>query len=458
MTRLRTPRFERAAFTALILLPFVAACSGGNHGPVEGKDGGPKRREAARVRTAPIEQREMVRTLSTTTVVESEREIKIYPRTAGVVTDVHVEEGDRVEANALLATLDRRRTRGLVEEAQVQKVEAEDGVRKADIQKSEAEARIAQMQLKWEQACRDYDRNEKAALISQQALDNLRVLRDSAKNDWESSKLASDRAAVEAKASRTALEKAELALKRVELDDSYMLITAPFGGVIASRSMRVGDAVGPASAVFVLTDVSNLRAVFHRPQRELALFLHAVPENGDGKTRPPSPLEIRVVAEALPGVVFRGDLHLVSPSIDAASGSFRVTVKLGPPLEGAAESRLLPGMLVRLEIITDRHPEALVVPKRALRREGEQNLLFVVDANKVKRIEVEEGFADDASVEVHAKEQGALVAGAHVVVVGNRELEDGAEIIEEGAAAPVPAPATEELKTTGQADAAPGKG
>jgi membrane fusion protein (multidrug efflux system) len=246
--------------------------------------------------------------------------------------------------------------------------------------------------------------------------------------------LAAQRAEVEAQSARTSLDKSKLEFERAQLDDSFMSITAPFAGVIATRSIKVGDSVSPSAPAFVLTDAQNLRAVFYRPQREFSRFLEiskAISKaKSDGALGSETILEIRVIAEALPDVVFRGDLQITSPSIDPQSGSFRVTVRLGPPIQGPPEAALLPGMLVRIEVITERHPHALVLPKRALRREGEQNLVFVVVDGKVKRLEVKEGFSDDTSVEVSAKD-GAVASGMHVVVVGNRELEDGAEVEEE---------------------------
>jgi membrane fusion protein (multidrug efflux system) len=184
--------------------------------------------------------------------------------------------------------------------------------------------------------------------------------------------------------------------------------------------------------------------VFYRPQREFARFLEiskAISKaRSDGGVGTDSILEIRAIAEALPDVVFRGELQITSPSIDPQSGSFRVTVRLGQPISGAPDATLLPGMLVRIEVVTERHRNALVLPKRALRREGEQNLVFVIEDGKARRLEIEEGFSDDASVEVRPRTAGALVAGARVIVVGNRELEDGAEVVEEGAPTPADAP------------------
>jgi multidrug efflux pump subunit AcrA (membrane-fusion protein) len=95
-------------------------------------------------------------------------------------------------------------------------------------------------------------------------------------------------------------------------------------------------------------------------------------------------------------------------------------------------------MLVKLSIVTDRHPGALVVPKRALRREGEANLIFVVREGHARRVEVEEGYGGDDDVEILPRNGVALVAGEPVVVVGNRELEDGAEVELEAASGEKP--------------------
>jgi multidrug efflux pump subunit AcrA (membrane-fusion protein) len=95
----------------------------------------------------------------------------------------------------------------------------------------------------------------------------------------------------------------------------------------------------------------------------------------------------------------------------------------GPDADGGAQ--LLPGMLVRLQIITQRHADALVVPKRAVRREGDQAYLFAESGGEVRRVEFDEGFTDDDDVEVLPLQGFTLEAGDAVVVIGNRELEDG---------------------------------
>jgi membrane fusion protein (multidrug efflux system) len=215
---------------------------------------------------------------------------------------------------------------------------------------------------------------------------------------------------------------------------------------VAERFCNVGDTCGRpfessgsrSEAAFVLTDPDRLRAVFYRPQRELPLFRADGAQNGGGAAE----LELRVIAEALPGKTFRGVIERIAPTIDPRSGNFRVVARLDPlPVaESQAGSeddatpaarnadRLLPGMLVRLAIVTERRPEALVVHKRAIQREGDTSLVYLVRDGKAVRVVVEEGLSDEERVEIKPLDGASVAAGEVVVLVGQRDLEDGAEV------------------------------
>ncbi|MCA9001333.1 MAG: hypothetical protein KDB61_05385, partial [Planctomycetes bacterium] len=105
-----------------------------------------------------------------------------------------------------------------------------------------------------------------------------------------------------------------------------------------------------------------------------------------------------------------------------------VTIALEQPAADDARPPLLPGMMVRLFIITERHPEALVVQKRALRREGDRRHIFVVREGVAQRVNVEEGLLGELDVEIFPPDGSDLVVGDQVVVVGGRDLEDGARV------------------------------
>jgi RND family efflux transporter MFP subunit len=412
---------------ALLALPGCRQSSADEGDEPSAEEAGPlsgaRRRERPRVRLTDLEQREMTDVLETTSKVESELEIEIFPRVSGTVLDVLAEEGDRVAAGQALCVLDDRDELLAVRDAEVGLDEARNAAEQATLAVEEALARVESAELASNQAQRDYDRNLRLAEdegianpLSEQALETSRLARDNAASELRQAGIAHRQSELANAAAKTAVARAEVALERARVVHSYMRVTAPFAGIVAQRSVRVGDTVSAAAAAFVLTDTENLRSVFYRPQEELVLF--------EGRRDDRGPLEFTATTEAYPGRTFLGEVVRISPTIDADSGQFRVTAKFRTRDE-SGQARLVPGMLVRMRIVTDRHPEALVVPKRALRREGNEHFVLVVADDVARRVAVEPGFDDDDTIEVIPAEEGALAVGDAVVLVGSRDIEDG---------------------------------
>lgn len=455
---LRQRRLPRLARGLVLILALASACNRSTQNAAEENFGASKKREAARVLVEALQRREMVRRLETTTRVESESQVQVFPRAAGVVVELHVEEGESVSAGQVLAKLDDRDAQLRLDDARSSLADARANGPRLDLATRESAARADGAQRAAEQAERDHDRNlaiskggpDTPKLISTKDLDASSLALDRARADLATALLAHERARVEQQNGSHAVVRAEVAVARAELELSYTTITAPVAGVIAERNIKLGDTVTLGAAAFALTDLARLRAVFFRPQRELELFASALGAAGAGNYPDASgtraELELIATAEALPGKTFGGRIERVAPTIDAASGNFRVTAKLEPVArEGGA--RLLPGMLVRLEIITERRPDSLVAPKRSIKREGDRSTLQIVVNGRAKSVEVSEGFSDDQWVEVSARGAWALEAGQLVVVVGNRDLEDGGEVLAiDATGARVSAPATGESK------------
>lgn len=432
----------RSAACALLLVSLVA-CSKSPSGPGSSaiEAATLKRRDPARVRVEPVVSREMLRVLETTTRVESENQVEVMPRSSGLVTQVLVEEGSPVKEGEILARLDAREFAIAVADAEVALEDARAAEPRLDLARREAEAKLATAQRSYEQVQRDFERNEAIAraspglpaLLSPKDLDASRLSRDNALAEAKNAELAVERARLDQENAKTTARRAELTLERARLNLANMDITAPFAGILAARGIRVGDTVSASTSAFTLTDLAHLRAVFYRPQRELGLFLRnqtrsegTAAKPGDGPRA--AEVELFASAEALPGRRFRGTIERIAPTIDPQSGNFRVTAALDGAAEGEPGPLLLPGMLVRLEIITERHANALVIPKRALRREGDSNMVFVVRDGKAVRVGIREGLADNESLEVTPLAGARLEAGDSVVVVGNRDLEDGSEV------------------------------
>ncbi|MEM9382069.1 MAG: efflux RND transporter periplasmic adaptor subunit [Planctomycetota bacterium] len=390
---------------------------------------GLKRAQATKVLTTPLGQREMVRLITTTVTAESETEIQVFPRTAGMVQKVLVEEGDRVRKDDVLLELDPREFQAALDEARIALREAEDAKRNLQLTLDETVAMIERAQLTYDQSKRELERKEDASnVISRNDLDLLRLSVSTNKADLAAQEIASEKARAALASQEIAIERAQLQIARAELDLSFTKVVAPFDGVIARRDVRIGDLVSNAASVFVLTDMDNVRAVVSRAQRELSFFREAeerARKASDGDASGREALDIVIEPEALPGSRYTGRILFVSPTIDPTSGQFRVTIGVDQPGAGDPRRPVLPGMLLRVRIVTERHPDALVVPKRALLREGDSYFVFVVEDEAARRVRVREGFTDDEEVEVIPETEGSLQAGGAIVVVGNRELDDG---------------------------------
>jgi membrane fusion protein (multidrug efflux system) len=415
--------------------------------------GGVKEREIPPIRVAVIENREMVQILETTSKLESEGEVDLFPRLPGEAIEVLAEEGDQVRHGQVLARLDDRDEVLSVKDAEVALQEAMDRQVLALLTIEDAEAQITKTAWAAAQAERDYQRDvelfeatDVASPLSKQALEAKLLERDNAMHEKAQCELTKRRSKVEEQQAQTAIARAEVALDIAEHNLTKKKIIAPFDGVIALRNIRVGDSVGTGEAAYVLTDTATLRAVFSRPQEELSLFTRG----GGGQTNGEAHLSLTATAEAYPGQQFQGWVDRISPTIDADSGQFRVTARLAAP-EEASGVRLLPGMLIRMQIVTDRHADALVVPKRALRREGERRFVLLIEDQGggdhiVRRVNVLEGFEDEQNVEVTPVEAQALTAGDRIVFVGSRDLIDGDPVrVDDGGAdgRPAEGPGTE---------------
>lgn len=428
------PASYRRAPGILALLPLLlCACSievgqGGSSGEGDSTFEGLERSTAPRVLTAPLVQREMVRALSTTVNAESEQEIQIFPRISGVVTAVAVEEGDVVAAGAPLMELDARELEAALAESRIALREAEDGKRNLELSVDEAKARLESAQLRFDQSSRELERKEDAGegIISRNELDQLRLTVATNRADRDAAKITESKAEAALTSQEITIERAALQVSKAELNRSFASVEAPFAGVIASRTVRVGDLASTASVAFTLTDPENVRAVVSRSQREL-VFFRGAEQRAQRATNvgDEAALDIEIAPEALPGLTYTGRIQFVSPTIDPASGQFRVTIGVEQPEAGDERPPILPGMLLRIRIVTERHPDALVIPKRGLLREGDSHWVFVVEGDSARRVAVTEGFSEDDHVEVIPAKGESLAAGDLIVVVGNRDLEDG---------------------------------
>ncbi|NNF51848.1 MAG: efflux RND transporter periplasmic adaptor subunit [Gammaproteobacteria bacterium] len=189
-------------------------------------------------------------------------------------------------------------------------------------------------------------------------------------------------------------------LAKLELD--YTAIRAPIDGVIAERHIKLGNTITVNSPAFLITDLDPLLAYLHLPERDFS------------KLKPEQPAAIEV--DALPGQIFMARVARVSPVIDPASGTFKVTIEV--PDETAS---LKPGMFGRFNIEYDRRVNTVLVPRAAMLRDDDKASVFVVEDDVAKRRVVTTGYSSGTNLEI----VDGLEAGEEIIVVGQAGLNDG---------------------------------
>jgi membrane fusion protein (multidrug efflux system) len=107
-----------------------------------------------------------------------------------------------------------------------------------------------------------------------------------------------------------------------------------------------------------------------------------LPERDLAKVRVGLPAKLTSAYDA--AATGAGVVERVAPVVDAASGTFRVTVRLDAPAEGAAPVvSLRPGQFTSVKIEVDRRENVLTLPRRALVwEEGKSYVFQVVETTK----------------------------------------------------------------------------
>ncbi len=185
----------------------------------------------------------------------------------------------------------------------------------------------------------------------------------------------SRRAAQEAE-QRLETARADLAAAETEL--AYRTITAPLSGTLMRLDAAIGRYVDPSTVLAQVVDLDRL------------VVSTAVPVNEAAGVSAGQAAFIGPDAGAAQGAV-----TLVGRDADPRTGTRLVQVSL-PPGSGR-----LPGQFTEVRIVTEEHPEVLVIPEAGLvSRPDEGTWVMVVEGERAVRKPVSEGLHDRGLVEV----------------------------------------------------------
>lgn len=206
--------------------------------------------------------------------------------------------------------------------------------------------------------------------------------------------------------SRYQYETARTRYERAELNLRYATITAPFNGMVTKRFIEVGSMIRTNMILFNMADMSKLLARVYVPEKEMARI-----NVGD---------HVEVESEMIQGRRFAGEVEMISPVVDPTTGTIKVTVHL---TEGYDE--LKPGMFCSVFILTETHPDVMVISRKALLPDSDTPEVFVVDDSlHVHRRPIEIGIQQGDTLEVLS----GLSPQEKVVLIGQENLSEGTPV------------------------------
>lgn len=198
-------------------------------------------------------------------------------------------------------------------------------------------------------------------------------------------------------AARTALAEAERIV-------AQRTVRSPVSGTLFELNPRAGAWLNPGDLVGKVGDLSSIRVSVFVDEPEL------------GKVKLGLPVTIRW--DAKPGQTWTGKVNEL-PSRVQPFGTRQVGEVIS--LIANPDRELLPGTNVNVEIETARVASALVIPKQALRRRGDEDGVWKLVGDVIHWQPIEVGISNATSAQV----TNGLVEGDSIVLIYDRELSEG---------------------------------
>ncbi|HKR62808.1 MAG TPA: efflux RND transporter periplasmic adaptor subunit [Thermoanaerobaculia bacterium] len=321
--------------------------------------------------------------------VTARRQATVSSKVTGKIVEVYIEEGMPVKAGQVLARLDSSvAARGLAL-AQAEAAAAASS-------REETRVRIRQAQL-------DLDRAEqltRTEISSRADLDRARADRDAA------------RARLAQQDDQYVTAQRQIEMQKQAMEDT--IIRAPFDGIVVSKDAQPGEMISPVSAGggFTRTGVGT---IVDMNSLEIEVDVNEAYIN---RVHPGQKVE--AVLDAYPDWKIPAHVITAVPTADRQKATVKVRIAFDQ-----RDQRVLPDMGVKVAFITDEPAAAaapmIEVPRTAVHRDGEVDIVFVVKDGKAERraVKILNAEGDNARV------ASGLSEGESVIVEGPADLKDG---------------------------------
>jgi membrane fusion protein (multidrug efflux system) len=413
-------RFRSGIVLAVVLLA-LAACQRSKppDAPATGASAPPPAVvvAAAVQQTVPISREFVARTDAVQTV-------EIKARVAGVLEQVLFREGTEVKQGQVLFVIERGQYEALVQSARAQLSKAQ-----ADLTRAREQVEIlrAQAQLEQQRAALGKTQQDVARLrplaqeqaVPQQDLDTAIAAERYAAAQVTGAEAAlkdsqlSQRVGLQQ--AQAAVEGARAALTQAELNLGYTTIQAPLSGMIGFLAVTKGNLVGQGqpTTLTTMSSVDPMKVIFNASELDFLAFSKERPEAKAEAKIPP--LELILADNSV--YPQRGRVLGMNRTLDPKTGTILIEGLFPNP-----GKMLRPGQFGRVRADIGQHPDAVLVPQRAVQElQGAKTVLVVGPDNKVavRTISVGDRYRNSVIV------LSGLTAGERVIVEGIQKARPG---------------------------------
>lgn len=407
------------------------------------------------VRLTKAEPRDITRVVGQPSFVVSYERTAVYPKMTAYIEKWNVDIGDHVKKDEVMATLF---VPELVEEYGTKKADVELAkqrielakkmvdVAKADVQAArarvvETEQDLAKYQAevdRWDSEVKRLQREVNRGVVDPQVLlestnqfkssgasrDAAKATIEKAKAELLSRQAAAEAAEVEVSVAGAELEVADSESRRLKALVGYLVLPAPYDGIIVARNANTGDFVLPATgdptALQRAPDISTAGAapIYVVDRTDVVRVFVDVPEADANYVKIGT--KATVLAKAFRDEEIPASVTRTSWALNVVSRTLRAEVDLPNP-----GSELLPGMYAYAKILIER-PGVRALPKTALTVSGDKTFCMLHRDGKAVRTQVETGIGDGEWVEVNrhrdTEAKGADGSDGWVVFDGSEEV------------------------------------
>ena len=173
-------------------------------------------------------------------------------------------------------------------------------------------------------------------------------------------------------------------LKKTRKVSQNITFYAPQKGVVENLKIREGFFVKPGATMLSIGDLSEVWVEAEVFERQAAQVKVGTP--------------LSMTLDYLPGKIFQGKVDYVYPTLEAKTRTVKVRIRFNNK-----NSEFKPNMFAQISIHTSADQSALLIPKEALIRTGNQDrVVLALGEGSFKSVEVKVGRFDSESVEILA--------------------------------------------------------